>query len=103
MPLEMKVTTVSFDYTHGDVQVEPGSVNFSRPVRSVKCALMGFNIKYRSGSEHPLNRMLIDIDEVEKNGTQAKFKVRAGLRDASGNFDDDYGGYVQVLAIADTE
>jgi hypothetical protein len=99
----MRTTTVSFDYSHGQVQVLPGSVNFSGTVRVVRCALMGFNIKYRSGSEHPLNRMLIDIDEVDHNGTQGTFKVRIGLRDASGNFDDDFGGYVQVLAIADTE
>lgn len=103
MPLEMKSRTLEFDYSRGEIQKLEGSVNFSRTVRSVNCAVKGFNIRYRSGSDHPLNRMIIDIDNVSRNGTQASFTVRLGLRDASGTFDDDFGGYVQVLVIADTE
>lgn len=103
MPLEMKSKSLEFDFSRGEIQELTGSVNFSRTIRTANCALRAFDIRYRSSSEHPLHRMIIDIDGPSKSGTQANFTVKFGLRDASGTFDDDFGGRVEVLVIADTE
>lgn len=101
MSLEFRQRTINFDQTANQKQTEPSSVNFSRNVRTAECVLKGYNIKYVSG-EHPLHELEIDIDNVAINGTQVTFSVDFGLRDASGFFDDNYKGWVQVIVIADT-
>lgn len=102
MPLEMQSKNLNFDFSRGEVQKLQGFVNFSRPVRTAECAVKAFDIHYRKGAEHRVHRMIIDIDGPSIDGTQVGFTVEFGIADAPGTFNDDFGGRVQVLVIADT-
>ena len=79
-------------------------MNFDSTVKrdGANCAIKGFNTRYASG-DHPLHEMEIDIDGPTIHGTQVKFNVDFVLRDSTGNYDDRYKGWVEVLVIADTQ
>src|SRR4051812_16480357 len=100
MALEFQTFTVTFDPTQGRRQREPGFVNFSRPVRTAQCAVKGFNANYPA-TDRRYRELEIDIDGPTISGTQVSFEVDLALRDNSGTFDDRYGGFVEVLVIAD--
>ena len=104
MALAFKTRRVNFDSTQGIRQRQPGSVNFARPVRAgaAGCAVKGYNIRFTSG-DHPIREIEIDIDSVAINGTNVTFEVDFVLRDATGNYDDAYKGWVSVLVIADLQ
>ena len=101
MALEFQTFTVKFDPTSGRRQREPGFVNFSRGVRRAECAIKGYNVRYTDADHHILE-LEVDIDGPTVSGTQVSFTVDLVLRDSSGNFDDRYNGWVEVLVIADT-
>ncbi len=111
--LKFKRVRIRFDSSQGHIQVEPKgapqSVSFGgKKIHSAHVALNGFSIGYTDG-EGKFKRAAIDIvgpsgdadTEPETNSTDVKFKVRFLLRDDSGDIDDRYDGYVDVLVIAD--
>ena len=100
MALDFRVARLSFDPTTGRVQNEPGSVNFATRVIRADCALRGYNFRYNNG-DHELLMMEIEIKNKAVNGTNVTFNVDFLLRDSSGNIDDPYSGFVEVLVIAD--
>jgi hypothetical protein len=66
-------------------------------------AINGFGIGY-TFSDHHLLREEIDVGTTIQNGTQGpevRVAVNFSLRDSSGNFDDAYGGFVDVVLIVD--
>ena len=105
MAIEFMRQRLAFDPTQGRFpQRLGGSVAFSRPVRTVHCAVQGFDVRY-VGGDRPLHRLAIDVSDPQvdqQNRAHVTFDVALGLRDASGPTDDAYSGWVDVLAIADT-
>lgn len=77
-----------------------GSVNFSKPVRTAGVALNGFKFQY-IGEDRPFYAAEADVDGPKVSGTEVSYDYQFLLRDFSGNIDDIYRGYVQVLVIAD--
>ncbi|MBN1419967.1 MAG: hypothetical protein JXP34_14400 [Planctomycetes bacterium] len=69
-------------------------------IRTVGYALNGFAIGYTSGDHH-VWKSEVDIQPMSACGNTAVFDVNFLLRDKSGNIDDRYGGWVDVLVIAD--
>lgn len=103
MAIEFNRKRVAFDNSRNISQILPVSETLRRPIRSVQCALQGFDVQFTNG-DHPLRQLRIDIGDPEiVNRTGVSFDVRLGLRDASGTFDDPYGGSVDVLIIAEVD
>jgi hypothetical protein len=101
MAVAFKSRRIIFDNTSGGPQNEPGSVTFpGTTIRAAEVALKGYNIAFADGDHHVLQTQ-IDVDLERIVGDTVNFNVDLVLRDGSGHFDDRYGGWVEVLVIAD--
>ena len=85
------------------MQREPASANFSANVTRCGVALNGFSLKF-SDSDRPLHEMSVNVEEttLKTSGKNVSVKVAVLMRDKSGNIDDRYQGYADVLFIAET-
>lgn len=104
MATDFRTTRVRFDSTRGIVQRETGSVNFRSRVRRAGFAINGFKMKF-TDKDHHLWHEEINIEEsnIQISNTNVSFPVSFLLRDSSGNIDDRYEGYVDVLVIAEVD
>jgi len=75
---------------------------FPSTVRKAEAVINGFEIGY-TDSDHHLWRMEIDTTVQSITAGTVKVLVRFAVRDASGNFDDRYDGFVDVLVIVDRD
>ncbi len=98
--LDFRSVTVSFPTLSGGSQRQTSFATFGSAVRAANTALKGFDISYGNGDHHVL-RQQVDIDLLTVNGNVVNFAVDLVLRDNSGNFDDPFGGTVEVLVVAD--
>ncbi|MDQ3974796.1 MAG: hypothetical protein M3276_10820 [Actinomycetota bacterium] len=92
--------TLNFDSASGGPQHETATATFASRVNRAEAALKGFDIGYTNGDHHLL-REQVDIDITSVSGNTVTLNVDFSLRDSSGNFDDPFSGFVQVLVIAD--
>src|SRR5262245_23653544 len=100
MALEFRVIGFGFNPSHGHEQVNVAPVPFSGPVLRAETALHGF-ISHFSDDDHNFfeHKILTSVDRIE--GNRVFVKVTYLLRDKSGNIDDNFGGAVHVLVLAD--
>jgi hypothetical protein len=104
MAIELRtLQRFTFPSQTGGPQSQAQTIGFSTLPRSAVAAINGFSIGY-TNSDHHLLREEIDVGTRIQNGTEGP-EVRVGvnfsLRDSSGNFDDAYGGFVDVVLIVD--
>lgn len=106
MPLAFRTRRVDFDPTRGRIQEESDSVSFPTRVRRSQAVVKGWDITYNNG-DHNLLRQRINIRDVRVANPPAndrvEFVVEFLLRDSSGNIDDPFSGFVEVLVIADVD
>jgi hypothetical protein len=100
MAIDFRRTTITFDPTSGREQRESATVVFNSNVRRAEAALKGFSIGYNNG-DHELLRETIDVDVASINNNTVTVAVDFLLRDSSGNIDDPYSGFAEVLVLAD--
>ncbi len=100
MALDFRVATVRFDPTSGRIQSEPGSAVFGSAVRKAEMAIRSFNYGYTDGDHH-IWRTEVQLAGLRITGATVQFSVNLLIRDSSGNIDDRFDGYVEVLVIAD--
>ena len=101
MALEFQTVRINFPSRRDAEQSINQTTNFSRNIRTVGAAINGFDVKFTNGDHHLL-REKVDISPIAVNGRTATFSVNMLLRDSSGNIDDPYSGFVDVMLIADT-
>lgn len=101
MALQFQRQQLIFLPASGGPQRRSSAVTFPGVVRRADVALRGFNIGFTNNAEHPFARAEIDLDPGSVDGQVVNFSVDFALRDASGNFDDPFNGFVEVLVIAD--
>jgi hypothetical protein len=93
---------ITFDPTKGREQVEPGAATFPRQVLRADAVINGFDIGFTDGDHH-VWRQKLDITDVQidpTSRTTVRFNVRYLYRDSSGNIDDAYSGWVDVMVLA---
>ncbi|MGC4080500.1 MAG: hypothetical protein QM702_26315 [Rubrivivax sp.] len=100
MTIDFRRTRVTFDPAQGREQRATGAVVFPSAVHKAEAAINGFYVAYNNGDHHLLAER-IDIEAPRIEGATVFFDVLFLLRDASGNIDDPFSGYVDVLVIAD--
>lgn len=102
MAVDFQRQRASFPSHKGSAQSIELAFAFPTAVRKADAAINGFSIGY-VGSDHHLLRAEIDtearIDPSHPDVVRAT--VRFALRDSSGTFDDNFSGFVDVLAIVD--
>src|SRR4051794_11462016 len=103
MALDFKQVQVDFDYTSGIRQKQPFTVAFDSKVRRANAAIKGFRMKFKNDDMSFFEQEIdIDPDSLTVNGHTASGTVDFVLRDDSG-LGNPYGGYVQLLVIAELE
>lgn len=99
--LAFQLVRVNFPVTAGREQAINSAAIFGGSVRTAHITLNGFDIRFGNG-EHPLVQLKIDCNGPSSiTGNGVFFSVNVLMRDSSGNIDDPFGGYVDVLVIAD--
>jgi hypothetical protein len=101
MALELQSIRIDFPSRRDFDQQIGRAVTFSRNVRTVGAAINGFNLTFNNGDHHLLQAK-VDINPLTVRDRTVTFTVNLLVRDGSGNIDDPYSGYVDVLLIADT-
>jgi len=103
MAIDFRNVQVKFDQLlTGGVISKPGSAVFNGTVHRATVVLSGFKISFANG-EHPLlaEEIRINQQKTSFSGNHVDFTVDFLLRDASGNIDDPFVGFVEVVVIAD--
>ncbi len=100
MALDFRNVVVPFNPTAGAAQRENGVAVFGSTVRRANAALKGFNIFFAEVDRNFFHQE-IAIGSTSISGNSVSFSVDFALRDSTGNFDDPFGGSVEVLVIAD--
>ena len=100
MPIDFRRTRVTFDPTRGREQRETGAVVFPSAVQRAEAAVNGYAITYNNGDHHILAQK-IDVDPPRIVNNTVFDDVNFLLRDSSGNIDDPFSGFVDVMVVAD--
>jgi hypothetical protein len=100
MTIAFRQETIRFDATKNRAQREPFTATFPRRVRTAEAVLKGFNIGF-TDKDHHIFRQEVDIDVGRISNNTVEGFVDFLLRDSSGNIDDRYDGWVQLIIIAD--
>ena len=100
--IDFQRVRVTFPTASGRPQSQTAFLEFPSDVNRAEAALNGFDIGY-VGSDHHLRRTQIDTLTIINHGDRRKVSVVVSfsLRDNSGNFDDPFSGFVDVLVIVD--
>jgi len=97
-----QVVTLKVEKSKGEPRLVAGRVKFDRSVEACWLAVMGADIKYAQSTEKPFNRALFAVDPMPKviNGKEVEVSGKLGVRDGSGDFDDEYEGTITVAVTA---
>jgi hypothetical protein len=98
--MEIRTSSVSFPPLRGGgPRSAEATIVFPRVVVRAAAALTNYAVSF-SGSDHHLGNLQIALDPVV-NGDAVTVTVTYGLRDWSGNWDDDYSGDFEFAVIAE--
>lgn len=100
MALGLQRQRANFPPLSGGPQSMNLSFTFGSNIRNADAAINGFDIGFVD-DDHPILRTQIDTEIVSISGATVVVRVNFSLRDNSGNFDDRYSGFVDVLVTAD--
>ena len=100
MAIVMAELNFNFTDTTGRVQQQQQFINFGGIVRAVKVLLAGFEVHYGNSDHHVLKEQ-VQLAIVGNNGGVVTILATLLLRDDSGNIDDQYGGSIDAVIIAD--
>lgn len=102
MTLDFTIHRFAFDPTSGTEQHAQTTFTFPTKVRNVLPAISSFSMGYTDGDHH-VSRIKVET-AVDINGNSVDLLVRTFLlRDASGNIDDRYDGFVDVQLLVDRD
>ena len=106
MAIELRsLPRFTFPSRSGGPQSQAATIGFPTRPRSAAAVINGFNIGFTS-SDHHLLRKEVDVSTIITSGDEGwevLVRVNFGLRDNSGNFDDVYDGFVDVVLIVDRD
>ena len=92
----------TFKPTSGIEQSDQTTFSFPTTIRNVMPAVSGYSLGY-TNDDHHVSRMKIET-AVDINGNSVDLLIRTFLlRDASGNIDDAYDGFVDMWLLVDRE
>lgn len=84
-------------------QVSTAMVTFPSSVTQATAILTGFLVEYSGGNDHHLGQLDVQVTVPAGgvNGAAVTVNVTYGLRDWSGNWDDQYDGQIFFSVIAE--
>jgi hypothetical protein len=71
------------------------------PVTTATAILTGMNVEYSHNDDHHLGNLQVGVSGALLDPTTVRVTATYGLRDWSGNWDDDYDGQVFFAVIGE--
>jgi hypothetical protein len=98
--MEIRLSSFNFPRMRGNgPRTAEQSVIFPRSVDNAVAGITGYSAGFR-GDDHHLGNLQVKLD-TEVNANVVIVRASFGLRDWSGNWDDDYAGTIQVAVLAE--
>src|SRR6202795_4127469 len=102
----MDIRTTSIDFSlplsGSGPRTASQTLVFPRAVTQATAGLTGYLGEYSGGNDHHVGQFQIKLDTVINDNTVTVNGI-FGLRDWSGNWDDQYDGTIQCAVLADLE
>jgi hypothetical protein len=100
MPIDFQEQRITFPAATGGPRTGNHRFEFPSRVTKARSFVNGFNIGFVN-SEHPLRSVEINtrVDAVDEEDVDVV--ATFALRDNSGNFDDRYQGFIDVVVVVD--
>jgi hypothetical protein len=101
--LQSRVVRVTFPRHVGSTNTANGFCSFPTPITSACIALNGFDVNFMNGDHHLLELKIdgSNAATIRNDRKTVDFSIAILLRDNSGNIDDPYQGWVDILVIAE--
>jgi len=79
------------------------NVTFGSSVTQATAILTGFLVEYSGGNDHHLGQLDVQVNIPQSgiNGATVTVDVTYGLRDWSGNWDDQYDGTINFVVVGE--
>jgi hypothetical protein len=100
--MDIRGTSLDFSLplSGGGPRTASQTLVFVRPVKQAVAGLTGYLAEYSGGNDHHVGQIEVKLDTVI-NDNAVTVNGSFGLRDWSGNWDDEYDGSIQCVVIAD--
>lgn len=86
----------------GGITPDIDVVEFETPPTQVTALLRGFRVWFQRPSDRPFGQLEVRVGVPDKlSDTEFRVPVTFGLRDWSGDWDDEHGAEVRVTVIGD--
>jgi hypothetical protein len=102
--MEVRHGTISFNrHRDSGPRTDSGEVIFSAPVSQAAAILRGFDVGFSPRDDHHLGNLEVRLDATIDPLASQRVTVEAtfGLRDWSGDWDDEYEGEILFSVIAE--
>jgi hypothetical protein len=102
--MQMQTSSVSFSAVSGfGPQVTSKTVTFGSSVTQAAAILTGFTVEFSNGNDHNLGQLDVQVlvPGGGISGATVTVQVTYGLRDWSGNWDDNYDGQIFFAVVAE--
>lgn len=102
--MEIQNSSISFGpFSGSGPRVSPATVTMAAPVTQATAILTGFISQFSDRNDHPLGMLDIQVSVPTGgiSGADVTVEVTFGLRDWSGNWDDQYDGQVFFTVIGE--
>jgi hypothetical protein len=94
--------SVSFGPLSGSgPQTQSTTVTMPSAVTQAVAILNGYTVEYSGGNDHHLGQLTVQVSVSALNGANVIVDVQLGLRDWSGNWDDQYDGEVFFTVVGE--
>ncbi|HYR27799.1 MAG TPA: hypothetical protein VEU30_05005 [Thermoanaerobaculia bacterium] len=96
-------SSILFLRTIGEPTPMTERVTFGTNITTAVALLTGFHVEFSKaiGKDHPLGRIVVQVDATPATATEVDVTARLGLRDWSGDWDDPYEGVVFFTVYAE--
>ena len=102
--MEVRNGTISFNrHRHTGPRSDVAEVIFSGPVSQAAAILRGFDVGFSPRDDHHLGNLEVRLDATIDPLAPQRVNVEAifGLRDWSGDWDDNYEGEIHFTVVAE--
>src|SRR5262245_23996278 len=97
-----QVVTLRVESSRGEPKAVTGVARFDRRVEAYWISVDGVDVQFSRGVEKVVNRQMFKVDPVARiaNGREVEVSGMLGIRDGSGDWDDNYEGTITVAVTA---
>ncbi|MEX0290561.1 MAG: hypothetical protein AB3N14_15765 [Flavobacteriaceae bacterium] len=99
---QIRTGSIEFDFHSGSgPREESMRISFDRPIGNCIAALTGFLVGFDSSDDHPVHKVIINVEARKMSNTEVEVVGSLGLRDNSNHWDDRYRGSIRFAVIAE--